>query len=97
MCLFLDMGHFFSKSEFYFVPGLVISVGLVTAFISSCIHTVPPGHRAVIIDRIRGVRKFVRGEGTHIYLPILQKPFYFDLRPKPTIMPESQISTFFLY
>eukprot|EP01120_Amphizonella_sp_Union-15-10_P003380 TRINITY_DN137_c0_g1_i2.p1 TRINITY_DN137_c0_g1~~TRINITY_DN137_c0_g1_i2.p1 ORF type:complete len:275 (-),score=43.11 TRINITY_DN137_c0_g1_i2:57-881(-) len=51
--------------------------------ISSCIYTVDGGHRAIIHDRIWGVKKVVKGEGAHLLFPILQRPIFFDVRTTP--------------
>lgn len=38
------------------------------------------GECAVIFDRVRGVLPKVVGEGTHMLVPILQKPVIFETR-----------------
>ncbi len=45
------------------------------------------GHRAVIFDRFRGVLKDVAGEGTHFYIPWVQKPIMYDVRSNPRNIP----------
>lgn len=39
------------------------------------------GHRAVIFDRLAGVRDKVMGEGMHLMVPWVQKPIIFDITP----------------
>ncbi|RUP46027.1 prohibitin-1 [Jimgerdemannia flammicorona] len=41
------------------------------------------GHRAVIFDRIQGVKQQSIGEGTHFLVPWLQRAVVFDVRTKP--------------
>lgn len=41
------------------------------------------GHRAVIFDRIQGVKPASIGEGTHFLVPWLQRAVIFDVRTKP--------------
>lgn len=41
------------------------------------------GTRAVIFDRLSGVKKDVVEEGTHFLIPWLQKAVIFDVRTKP--------------
>ena len=41
------------------------------------------GTRAVIFDRLQGVKKDVVGEGTHLIIPWLQKAIIYDIRTKP--------------
>lgn len=45
------------------------------------------GHRAVIFDRFSGIKKFVVGEGTHFFIPWVQKPVIFDIRARPRNVP----------
>lgn len=46
-------------------------------------YDVDGGSRAVIFDRISGVKKDVVGEGTHFLVPWLQKAILFDVRTRP--------------
>ena len=64
---------------------LVSAVRLVTCF--TCSFAVDGGHRAVIFDRISGVSEKVRGEGTHFLIPVVQTPYIFDVRARPTNVP----------
>lgn len=45
--------------------------------------SVDGGHRAVLFDRFRGVLDETAGEGTHVLIPWLQKPYIFDVRTRP--------------
>ncbi|CAH2234007.1 jg9910 [Pararge aegeria aegeria] len=45
------------------------------------------GHRAVIFDRFAGVKNLVVGEGTHFFVPWVQKPIMFDIRSRPRNVP----------
>jgi len=47
--------------------GVLLGAGVV--FVESCLYNVDPGHRAVIFDRFEGIKKQVKGEGTHIRIP----------------------------
>ena len=49
--------------------------------------TVDGGFRAVIFDRFSGIKKYVVGEGTHFYIPWVQKPIMFDIRARPRNVP----------
>jgi prohibitin 1 len=54
------------------------------AFIASqSIYDVKGGTRAVIFDRLTGVKEDVSKEGTHFLVPWLQKAIHFDVRTKP--------------
>ncbi|KAK3905126.1 band 7 family-domain-containing protein [Staphylotrichum tortipilum] len=53
----------------------------------SSIYDVKAGTRAVIFDRLSGVKETVVNEGTHFLVPWLQKAIIFDVRTKPRIIP----------
>ena len=46
-------------------------------------YDVKGGTRAVIFDRLSGVKEQVVNEGTHFLIPWLQKPIIYDVRTKP--------------
>lgn len=46
-------------------------------------YDVRGGTRAVIFDRLSGVKQQVVEEGTHFLIPWLQKAIVFDVRTKP--------------
>lgn len=45
------------------------------------------GHRAVIFDRFAGIKQDVTGEGTHFFIPWVQRPIIFDIRSQPRNVP----------
>ncbi|KAM0709898.1 hypothetical protein Q7P35_003941 [Cladosporium inversicolor] len=47
------------------------------------IYDVKGGNRAIIFDRLSGVREGVVNEGTHFLIPWLQKAIVYDVRTKP--------------
>lgn len=51
--------------------------------IQESIYDVKGGSRAVIFDRLNGVKPDVIGEGTHFLIPWLQRAVLFDVRTKP--------------
>ncbi|KAK6514415.1 Prohibitin-1, subunit of the prohibitin complex (Phb1p-Phb2p) [Arthrobotrys conoides] len=60
------------------VPAAV-GVGLLQA----SLYDVKGGSRAVIFDRLSGVKETVVNEGTHFLIPWLQKAIIYDVRTKP--------------
>ena len=50
------------------------------------IYDVKGGTRAVIFDRLSGVKEQVVNEGTHFLIPWLQKSILYDVRTKPRII-----------
>ncbi|KAF2432412.1 hypothetical protein EJ08DRAFT_669457 [Tothia fuscella] len=57
------------------------AVGLSIA--QASIYDVKGGTRAVIFDRLTGVKEKVVNEGTHFLIPWLQKSIIYDVRTKP--------------
>lgn len=52
-------------------------------FVQASIYDVKGGTRAVIFDRLSGVKDTVVNEGTHFLIPWLQKSIIYDVRTKP--------------
>ena len=62
----------------YAVPAAV-GVGVL----QNSIYDVRGGTRAVIFDRLSGVKENVISEGTHFLVPWLQRAIHYDVRTKP--------------
>lgn len=69
---------------FVYATALPAAIGIT--FLQSAIYDVKGGSRAVIFDRISGVKETVINEGTHFLVPWLQKAIIFDVRTKPRII-----------
>lgn len=69
------------------VAGSIAKVGFGVAvgsfFFDNAVYTVPPGHRAIIFDRAKGVTDAVITEGAHLLVPVLQRPIIMDCRLQP--------------
>lgn len=53
------------------------------SFVQASMYDVKGGTRAVIFDRLSGVKESVINEGTHFLIPWLQKSIIYDVRTKP--------------
>ncbi|KAG5181204.1 prohibitin complex subunit 1 [Tribonema minus] len=56
------------------------------AAVDLCLYTVDGGERAVIFDRLAGVKDDVVGEGTHFLIPGLQTPIIMDVRDRARVI-----------
>lgn len=69
------------------LAGSIAKVGFAVAggslFFENAVYTVPPGHRAIIFDRSKGVTDQIKNEGAHLLVPVLQKPIIMDCRLAP--------------
>jgi len=60
-----------------------IPIGVGFSLAQASIYDVRGGSRAVIFDRLSGVKDTVMNEGTHFLIPWLQKSIIYDVRTKP--------------
>ncbi|KAL5281165.1 PHB family protein [Megaselia abdita] len=64
-----------------------LGVALLGGVVNSALYNVEGGHRAVIFDRFSGVKQQVSGEGTHFFIPWVQRPIMYDIRSQPRNVP----------
>ena len=60
-----------------------IPLAIGASFAQASVYDVKGGTRAVIFDRLTGVKYTVVNEGTHFLIPWLQKSIIYDVRTKP--------------
>ena len=65
------------------LQGLAIGVGVTWFAAQQSLYDVRGGSRAVIFDRLSGVKEKVVNEGTHFLIPWLQRAIVYDVRTKP--------------
>ncbi|KAF2825809.1 hypothetical protein CC86DRAFT_324457 [Ophiobolus disseminans] len=61
----------------------IVPVGIAASVAQSSIYDVKGGTRAVIFDRVSGVKEDVVNEGTHFLVPWLQRAIVYDVRTRP--------------
>ncbi|KAH0435843.1 spfh domain band 7 family protein [Colletotrichum kahawae] len=66
-----------------FAYRMAVPAAIGVAVLQSSIYDVKGGNRAVIFDRVAGVKEGVISEGTHFLVPWLQRSIIFDVRTKP--------------
>ncbi|KAK4138919.1 hypothetical protein BT67DRAFT_431398 [Trichocladium antarcticum] len=69
-----------------FIYAAAVPAAIGIGLVQSSIYDVRGGTRAVIFDRLAGVKETVVNEGTHFLVPWLQKAIIFDVRTKPRII-----------
>ena len=62
---------------------LAVPLSIGVWAVNQSIYDVKGGTRAVIFDRLSGVKDQVVNEGTHFLIPWLQKSIIYDVRTKP--------------
>lgn len=65
------------------ISKIAIPAGIAITLGQLALYDVEGGKRAVIFDRLSGVKNEVVGEGTHFLIPWLQKAIVYDVRTKP--------------
>jgi prohibitin 1 len=68
------------------ISRLAIPAAVCVSLASQSIYDVRGGTRAVIFDRLSGVKEVVINEGTHFLIPWLQRSIIFDVRTKPRMI-----------
>nr|XP_004251498.1 prohibitin-1, mitochondrial-like [Solanum lycopersicum] len=64
--------------------GLVIGLGVYG--IANSLYNVDGGNRAIVFNRIRGVKDKVYPEGTHFMIPWIDRPVIYDVRARPHLV-----------
>lgn len=67
----------------YRALGALTAAGIGISAYRYGLFNVDGGHRAVLFNRVVGVRENVYGEGTHIRIPFIDIPVVYDVRAKP--------------
>jgi hypothetical protein len=60
-----------------------VPIAIGASVVQSSIYDVKGGTRAVIFDRVSGVKEQVVNEGTHFLVPWLQRAIVYDVRTRP--------------
>ncbi|KAF6170659.1 hypothetical protein GIB67_015611 [Kingdonia uniflora] len=64
--------------------GIVGAMGVYAA--TNSLYNVEGGHRAIVFNRISGVKDKVYPEGTHLMVPWLDRPIIYDVRARPHLV-----------
>ncbi|OIW08794.1 hypothetical protein TanjilG_16375 [Lupinus angustifolius] len=60
--------------------------GLVVYGAGNALYNVEGGHRAIVFNRLTGVKDKVYPEGTHIIIPWFERPVIYDVRARPHLV-----------
>ncbi|KAL2941389.1 Prohibitin-2 mitochondrial [Bienertia sinuspersici] len=68
----------------------LIKVGVLGAIglygVTNSLYNVEGGHRAIVFNRIYGVKEKVFPEGTHFMIPWFERPVIYDVRARPHLV-----------
>jgi prohibitin 2 len=66
--------------------GALLGLGALGYAGYNSFYTVEGGHRALLFNRLLGVKEEVYREGMHIMIPWFEMPVIYDIRPKPRMI-----------
>ncbi|OAY35272.1 prohibitin-1, mitochondrial [Manihot esculenta] len=64
--------------------GVIGGIGMYAA--ANSLYNVEGGHRAIVFNRIVGVKDKVYPEGTHLIIPWFERPVIYDVRTRPHLV-----------
>ncbi|XP_011043602.1 PREDICTED: prohibitin-1, mitochondrial isoform X1 [Populus euphratica] len=72
------------------VIGTLIKIGVLGGLglygATSSLYNVDGGHRAIMFNRIVGIKEKVYPEGTHFMIPWFERPIIYDVRARPNLV-----------
>ncbi|XP_058210861.1 prohibitin-1, mitochondrial-like [Rhododendron vialii] len=72
------------------VASALIKFGVVAGLgvygVANSLYNVEGGHRAIVFNRIGGVKDKVYPEGTHLMVPWFERPIIYDVRARPHLV-----------
>ncbi|MBA0666067.1 hypothetical protein Goklo_002523 [Gossypium klotzschianum] len=64
--------------------GVIGGLGLYG--VANSLYNVDGGHRAIVFNRILGIKDKVYSEGTHLMIPWFERPIIYDVRARPHLV-----------
>jgi prohibitin 2 len=61
----------------------LLTAGALSYGAYNSVYTVEGGHRAVVFNRVTGMKKDVYGEGLNFNIPWFERPYIYDIRTRP--------------
>ncbi|CAA2949719.1 prohibitin-1, mitochondrial [Olea europaea subsp. europaea] len=65
---------------------LGVIAGLGMYGVANSLYNVEGGHRAIVFNRVTGVKEKVYPEGTHLMVPWFERPVIYDVRARPHLV-----------
>lgn len=65
---------------------LVLGGGLAVYGATNSLFNVEGGHRAIVFNRLIGIKDEVYAEGTHLMVPWFERPMIYDVRARPSLI-----------
>lgn len=68
------------------VAKIAVLGGALVYAATNSLYNVEGGHRAIVFNRIEGIRDKVYAEGTHFMIPWFDRPIIYDVRARPHVV-----------
>lgn len=65
---------------------VLLAGGAAAYGLSNSIFNVEGGHRAIVFNRLYGIKETVYQEGTHLMVPWIDRPVIYDVRARPSLI-----------
>eukprot|EP00878_Enallax_costatus_P001352 GHUV01001499.1.p1 GENE.GHUV01001499.1~~GHUV01001499.1.p1 ORF type:complete len:284 (+),score=49.41 GHUV01001499.1:263-1114(+) len=65
---------------------LLVGGGIVVYGATNSLFNVEGGHRAIVFNRLVGIKDEVYSEGTHLMVPWFERPMIYDVRARPSLI-----------
>ncbi|KAK6137878.1 hypothetical protein DH2020_028386 [Rehmannia glutinosa] len=80
----------YSKDAWWGAASALVKLGVVAGLgiygLGNSLYNVEGGHRAIVFNRIVGVKDKVYPEGTHFMIPWFERPVIYDVRARPHLV-----------
>lgn len=68
------------------IAQVLVGGGLAVYGLANSLFNVEGGHRAIVFNRLMGIKEEIYQEGTHLMLPWFERPIIFDVRARPSLI-----------
>ncbi|XP_047084080.1 prohibitin-1, mitochondrial-like [Lolium rigidum] len=65
---------------------LALAGGALWFGATNTLYNVEGGHRAIVFNRFEGIKDKVYPEGTHLIIPLIERPIIYDVRARPNLV-----------
>ncbi|KAK1699075.1 hypothetical protein QYE76_015772 [Lolium multiflorum] len=65
---------------------LALASGALWFGATTTLYNVEGGHRAIVFNRFEGIKDKVYPEGTHLIIPLIERPIIYDVRARPNLV-----------
>lgn len=65
---------------------VLVGGGLAVYGVTNSLFNVEGGHRAIVFNRLVGIKDEVYREGTHLMVPWFERPIIYDVRARPSLI-----------